>query len=52
LIILSPSSPGAPLLLHVSAYHSTLTAALIQEKRENISKKQMTIYFVLEVLGP
>jgi hypothetical protein len=45
-------SPGAPLLLYVVASHSTVSAALVQEKQDGQTKKQVPVYFVSEVLGP
>jgi hypothetical protein len=43
--------PGAPLLLYVAASHSTVSAALVQEKLEGQTKKQAPVYFVSEVLS-
>ena len=39
---LTPLAPGAPLLLYVAAWHSTVSAALVQEKLEGQVKKQGT----------
>jgi hypothetical protein len=49
--ILTPPAPGAPLLLYVAASHSTVSAALVQEKFEGQIKKQAPVYFVSEVLS-
>jgi hypothetical protein len=43
--------PGAPLLLYVVASHSAVSAALVQEKLEGQTKKQVPVYFVSEVLS-
>jgi hypothetical protein len=42
--------PGAPLLLYVTASHSAVSAALVQEKLDGQVKKQAPVYFVSEVL--
>jgi hypothetical protein len=42
---------GAPLLLYVSASHSAVSVALVQEKLEEQTKKQVRVYFVSEVLS-
>jgi hypothetical protein len=47
----SPSS-GAPLLLYVAASHAAVGAVLVQEKQDKQAKKQVSIYFVSEVLSP
>jgi hypothetical protein len=47
LTTLTPPTPGAPLLLYVAASHS----ALVQEKLEEQTKKQVPVYFVFEVLS-
>jgi hypothetical protein len=47
----SPSS-GTPLLLYVAASHTTVNAALVQEKQNGQAKKQVPIYFVSEILSP
>jgi ribonuclease HI len=52
LTTLTPPSPGAPLLLYVTASHSTVSAALVQEKLDSQVKKQDPVYFVSEVLSP
>jgi ribonuclease HI len=51
LTTLTPPVLGAPLLLYVAASHSAVSAALVQEKLEGQSKKQVPIYFVSEVLS-
>jgi hypothetical protein len=51
LTTLTPPSPGAPLLLYVAASHSTVSAALVQEKPDGQVKKQAPVYFVSEVLS-
>jgi ribonuclease HI len=51
LTTLTPPSRGAPLLLYVAASHSTVSAALVQEKQDGQVKKQAPIYFVSEVLS-
>jgi hypothetical protein len=51
LTTLTPPSPGAPLLLYVAASHSTVSAALVQEKLDGQIKKQAIVYFVSEVLN-
>jgi ribonuclease HI len=48
---LTPPVSGAPLLLYVAASHSAVSAALIQEKLEGQTKKQVPVYFVSEVLS-
>jgi hypothetical protein len=52
LTTLTPPSFGAPLLLYVAASHATVSAALMQEKQDEQSKKQVPIYFFSEVLSP
>jgi hypothetical protein len=52
LTTLSPPSPGAPLFLYVLASQTTISVALVQEKMEEGTKKQMLVYFVSKVLGP
>jgi ribonuclease HI len=49
--MLTPPTPGAPLLMYVAASHSAVSAALVQEKLEGQTKKQAPIYFVSEVLN-
>jgi ribonuclease HI len=51
LTILTPPSPGAPLLLYVVASHFAVSAALVQEKLDGQVKKQAPVYFVSEVLS-
>jgi hypothetical protein len=51
LTTLTPPMPGAPLLLYVAASHSAVSAALVQEKLEGQTKKQVPVYFVSEVLS-
>jgi hypothetical protein len=51
LTTLTPPMPGAPLLLYVAALHSAVSAALVQEKLEGQTKKQVPVYFVSEVLS-
>jgi hypothetical protein len=48
---LTPPALGAPLLLYGAASHSTVSAALVQEKFDGQIKKQAPIYFVFEVLS-
>ena len=51
LTTLTPPTLGAPLLLYVAAPHSSVSAALVQEKLEGQTKKQVLVYFVSEVLS-
>jgi hypothetical protein len=51
LMTLTLPSLGAPLLLYVVASHSTVSAALVQEKLDGQIKKQAPVYFVSEVLS-
>jgi hypothetical protein len=51
LTTLTPSAPGAPLLLYVAASHSAVSAALVHEKLEGQIKKQAQVYFISEVLS-
>jgi hypothetical protein len=51
LTTLIPPSLGAPLLLYVATSHSTVSAALVQEKQDGQVKKQAPVYFVSEVLS-
>jgi ribonuclease HI len=51
LTTLTPPSPGAPLLLYVAASHSTVSAALVQEKQDGQVKKQAPVYFFSDVLS-
>jgi hypothetical protein len=52
LTTLTPPSSGAPLLLHVADSHAAVSAALVQEKQDGQTKKQVSVYFVSEVLSP
>jgi hypothetical protein len=52
LTTLTPPSSGAPLLLYVAASHAAVSAALVQERQDDQAKKQVTLYFVFEVLSP
>jgi hypothetical protein len=56
LTTLTPPSSGAPLLLYVAASQAAVTAALVQEKQDEQTKKQVPIYFVsfwgFKSLGP
>jgi ribonuclease HI len=51
LTTLTPPSPGAPLLLYVAASLSAVSAALVQEKLDGQTKKQVPVHFVSEVLS-
>ena len=51
LTTLYPPSPGAPLLLYVSASQSTISVALVEEVVNEGVKRQMHVYFVSEVLN-
>jgi ribonuclease HI len=51
LTTLTPPVPGASLLLYVAASHSAVSVALVQEKLEGQTKKQVPVYFVSEVLS-
>jgi hypothetical protein len=51
LTTLTPPSSGAPLLLYVSASHTEVNAALVQEKQDGQAKKQVLVYFIFEVLS-
>jgi ribonuclease HI len=51
LTTLTPPSSGTPLLLYVAASHSTVNAALVQEKQDGQVKRQAPVYFVSEVLS-
>jgi ribonuclease HI len=51
LTTLTPPTLGAPLLLYVAASHSAVSAALVQEKPEGQTRKQVPVYFVSEVLS-
>jgi hypothetical protein len=52
LTTLTPPSLGDPLLLYVAASHAAVSAALVQEKQDEQTKKQVPIYFISEVLSP
>jgi hypothetical protein len=52
LITLSPPLLGAPLLLYVSASQSIVSVAFVQEVVNEGVKRQMSLYFVSEVLSP
>jgi hypothetical protein len=52
LTTLTPPSSGAPLLLYVAASHFAVSAALVQEKKDGQTKKQVPVYFVPKVLSP
>jgi hypothetical protein len=52
LTTLTPPSSGAPLLLYVAASHAAVSAALVQERQDDQTKKQVPVYFVSEVLSP
>jgi hypothetical protein len=52
LTTLTPPSSEAPLLLYVAASHAVVSAALVQEKQDEQTKKQVPVYFVSEVLSP
>jgi hypothetical protein len=52
LTTLTPPSSEAPLLLYVASSHAAVSAALVQEKQDEQTKKQVPIYFVSEVLSP
>jgi hypothetical protein len=52
LTILTPPSSGAPLLLHVAASHVAVSAALVQEKQDEQTNKQVLVYFISKVLSP
>lgn len=47
-----PPPLEAPLLLYVSASRSIVSVALVHEKLKRGNKKQMSVYFIFEVLGP
>jgi ribonuclease HI len=40
------------LLLYVAASHAAVSAALVQEKQDSQAKKQVSVYFISEVLSP
>jgi hypothetical protein len=49
LTTLTPPSSGTPLLLYVVAYHVAVSTALVQEKHDGQTRKQVSVYFVSEV---
>jgi hypothetical protein len=51
LTTLTPPSLGDPLLLYVSASHAAVSAALVQEKQDEQTNKQVLVYFISEVLS-
>jgi hypothetical protein len=51
LTTLTPPSSGIPLLLYVATSHSTVNAALVQEKQDGQVKRQTPVYFISEVLN-
>jgi hypothetical protein len=46
LTTLTPPSSGAPLLLYVVASQAAVSVALVQEKQDEQTTKQVPIYFV------
>jgi hypothetical protein len=52
LTTLTPPSSEAPLLLYVVASHTAVSVALVQEKKDGQAKKQVSVYFISEVLSP
>jgi hypothetical protein len=46
LTTLTPPSSGTPLLLYVAASHAAISAALVQEKQEGQTRKQVPVYFI------
>jgi 3-methyladenine DNA glycosylase Tag len=52
LTMLTPPSSRAPLLLYVAASHAAVNVALVQERQDGQTKKQVPVYFVYEVLSP
>jgi hypothetical protein len=51
LTTLTPPLSGTPLLLYVAASHAAVSAALVQEKQEGQTRKQVSVYFISEVLS-
>ena len=43
LTTLTPPSSGTPLLLYVAASHAAVSAALVQEKQEGQTRKQVSV---------
>jgi hypothetical protein len=52
LTTLTLPSSGTPLLLYVAASYAAVSVALVQEKHNGQAKKQVSVYFVSEVLSP
>jgi hypothetical protein len=52
LTTLTPPSSETPLLLYVAASHAAVSAVLVQEKHDSQAKKQVSVYFISEVLSP
>jgi hypothetical protein len=52
LTMLTPPLSGAPLLLYVAASHAAVSAAMVQERQDGQTKKQVPVYFVSVVLSP
>jgi hypothetical protein len=48
---LTPPSSESPLLLYVVASHDAISAALVEEKQEGHTRKQVPVYFISEVLS-
>jgi hypothetical protein len=51
LTTLTPPSSETPLLLYVAASHTTVSAALIQERQDGHARKQVPVYFISEVFS-
>jgi hypothetical protein len=51
LTTLTPPSSGIPLMLYVAASHAAVSAALVQEKKDGQARKQVSVYFIYEVLS-
>jgi hypothetical protein len=51
LTTLTPPSSGTPSLLYVAASHAAVSTALVQEKQEGQARKQVSVYFISEVLS-
>jgi ribonuclease HI len=52
LTTLTPPSLGVPLQLYIAASHAAVSVALVQERQEQQTKKQVRVYLVFEVLSP
>jgi hypothetical protein len=52
LTMLTPPSLGTPILLYVAASHTAVSVALVQERQDGQTKKQVLVYFVSEILSP